>query len=110
MDYARRIVAINDDVVSQISASPVTGRDLLGTCEESAEHCFSAILGPVAKSHPGVRMEINVDKSVKLLEGLHRGYNDLALANHIAGEGTAPSIVREPLVWFACQDLPVDVS
>ncbi|MGB0629312.1 MAG: LysR substrate-binding domain-containing protein [Alphaproteobacteria bacterium] len=110
LDYARRILAINDDAVSKITASPVTGQIHLGTCEEFAEHCLSDILGPFAKSHPGVRMEIIVDKSVKLLDGLRRGQFDLALANRVPGEGAAPSIVREPLVWVAREDFSVDAT
>ena len=110
LDYARRILAINDDAVSKITASPVTGRILLGTCEEFAEHCLADILGPFAHGHPGVRLEINVDKSVKLLEGLRNGQFDLALANRMPGEGDAPSIVREPLVWVARDDFPADAS
>ena len=110
LDYARRILAINDDAVSRITASPVTGQIMLGTCEEFAEHCLANILGPFARSHPGVRVEINVDKSVKLMEGLRNGQYDLALANRMPGEGDAPSIIREALVWVAREDFPVDAS
>ena len=83
---------------------------MLGTCEEFAEHCLADILGPFARSHPGVRMEINVDKSVKLMEGLRNGQYDLALANRMPGEGYKPSIVREALVWVAREDFPVNAS
>lgn len=110
LEYARRILAINDDAVAHITASPVTGHIMLGTCEEFAEHCLADILGPFARSHPGVRMEINVDKSVKLLESLRAGIFDLALANRLPGEGVAPSIVREPLVWVAEKEFDVDIA
>lgn len=110
LEYARRILAINDDAVSHITASPVTGHIMLGTCEEFAEHCLADILGPFARSHPGVRMEINVDKSVKLLEYLRAGNFDLALANRVPGEGTAPSIVREPLVWVVREDFTIEAA
>ena len=83
---------------------------MLGTCEEFAEHCLADILGPFARSHPGVRVEINVDKSVKLMEGLRNGQYDLALANRMPGEGYKPSIVREALVWVAREDFPVNAS
>ena len=110
LEYARRILAINDDAVAHITASPVTGHIMLGTCEEFAEHCLADILGPFARSHPGVRMEINVDKSVKLLESLRAGTFDLALANRLPGEGIAPSIVREPLVWVAERGFEFDIA
>lgn len=108
LDYAYRILALNDDAVSRLGASTVTGRIMLGTCEEFAEHCLADILGPFARSHPGIRLEINVDKSVRLLEGLQAGVFDLALANRLPGEGNAPSIVREPLVWVAREDVEID--
>lgn len=110
LEYARRILAINDDAVAHITAAPVTGHIMLGTCEEFAEHCLADILGPFARSHPGVRLEINVDKSVKLLESLRAGTFDLALANRVPDEGEAPSIVREPLVWVAEHGLDIDTA
>ena len=66
LEYAEKILAINDDAVARITASEVTGQILLGTCEEFAEHCLADIMGPFARPHPGVRIEINVDKSVRL--------------------------------------------
>lgn len=108
LDYAYRILALNDDAVSRLGASTVTGRIILGTCEEFAEHCLADILGPFARSHPGIRLEINVDKSVRLQEGLQAGVFDLALANRLPGEGDAPSIVREPLVWVTREDVEID--
>lgn len=110
LDYAYRILALNDDAVSRLGASPVTGRIMLGTCEEFADHCLADILGPFARSHPGIRLEINVDKSVRLQEGFQAGIFDLALANRLPGEGNAPSIVREALVWVAHESVDIDLS
>ena len=110
LEYAEKILAINDDAVARITASEVTGQILLGTCEEFAEHCLADILGPFARTHPGVRMEINVDKSVRLLDGLRGGQYDLVLANRVPGDGEAVSIVREPLVWVAREDTTFDAA
>lgn len=102
--YARRILAINDDAVSRITAPRVSGKVTLGTCEEFAEHCLADILGPFARSHPDVRLEIVVDYSKTLIEDLKSGAFDIALANRLPGDGVEPSIVREPLVWVARED------
>ena len=110
LDYARRILSLNDDAVSRITASQVRGQILLGTCEEFAEHCLADILGPFARTHPGVRLEIVVDKSASLLDDLCAGRFDLALANRVPGEGAAPSIVREPLVWVAREDFELEAG
>lgn len=99
MDYARRILALNDEAVANLIQAGVTGRIRFGIPGEFAPRLLPQILGRFSQTHPGVSLEINCDLSKNLLASRVDAY-DLILALDNPGSGISRKAVREDdLVW-----------
>lgn len=100
LDYARRILALNDEAVSYFGKTTVTGCVRLGIPNEFAVSFLPEILGKFAQSHASVNLEVHCDLSVNLLNKLEKGDFDLVVALH---KGSVPdSAIKgwaEDLVW-----------
>ncbi len=100
-DYARRILALNDEAVADLTQSGVTGRIRFGIPGEFAPTLLPQILGRFSKTYPGVSLEINCDLSKNLLDSRIDTY-DLILALDNPGRGLSRRAVREDdLVWVS---------
>jgi DNA-binding transcriptional LysR family regulator len=99
VEYARRIVAINDEAVSAFTKPELTGRVRFGTPDDYADRFLPEILARFSRTHPQVTVDVECLNSSVLLERVKRGEIDLALAT-CGCDVTSSEIVRsEPLVW-----------
>jgi DNA-binding transcriptional LysR family regulator len=99
VEYARRIVAINDEAVSAFTRPELTGRVRFGTPDDYADRFLPEILARFSRTHPQVTVDVECLNSSVLSERVKRGEIDLALAT-CGCEVTTSEIVRsEPLVW-----------
>lgn len=98
-DYARRILALNDEAVADLTESGVTGKIRFGIPGEFAPTVLPQILGRFSQTYPGVSLEINCDLSKNLLSSRVDAY-DLILALDEPDSGLSRKAVREDdLVW-----------
>ena len=100
LDYARRILRLNDEVLLRLSRPEVVGRVRLGIPHEFAISYLPDFLTGFAEAYPGVELEVVSELSKQLLERQQRGELDLVVAIH--RETTArPSAEGwyEKLVW-----------
>lgn len=103
--YARRILALNDEVLASLHQPSVAGRIRLGAPHEYTASLLPDFLGKFAQSHPNVMLEVTGDLSKNLLKRQSNGEFDLIVALHddaTAGESNA--IFTEPLVWITGED------
>jgi DNA-binding transcriptional LysR family regulator len=99
VDYARRIVSFNDEVVSVFTKPELTGTIRFGTPDDYAEKFLPEILARFARTHPLITVDVDCIGSGELFVRVKRGEMDLALVTHGCDIVTDEPVRREQLVW-----------
>jgi len=103
--YARRILALNDEALSSLRRPNVEGRVRLGAPHEYTASLLPEFLGKFAQSHPNVMLEVTSDLSKNLLRRLRNGALDLVIAlHHETDAGGGRSVSTEAVVWITSAD------
>jgi DNA-binding transcriptional LysR family regulator len=79
VDYARRMLALNDEAMLAVTGSGVRGTVRLGLLQDFAETVLPGVLAAFSGAHPAVEMDVQVEPSIDLLQGIRAGRLDLAL-------------------------------
>jgi DNA-binding transcriptional LysR family regulator len=61
LDYARRILALNDDLLARVKEPDLVGTVRLGTPEDFATMHLSGVLARFSHTYPGVALEVTCD-------------------------------------------------
>ncbi|MCB1376893.1 MAG: LysR family transcriptional regulator [Alphaproteobacteria bacterium] len=101
VEYARRMVAINDEAVSAFTRPDLTGTVRLGTPDDYADRFLPEILARFSRTHPLVTVDVDCTSSATLFERVKRNEMDLALVTFGCDIRTDHPVRREPLVWVA---------
>ena len=102
MAYARRLLSLNDEVVSRVSEPQIAGVVRLGTPEDFATAHLPDVLARFARAYPAVSLQVTCDLTLHLLDAFGKGEFDLALIKRersVASGGIR--VWREPLVWVS---------
>ena len=118
IEYARRLVAINDEAVSTFRRPELTGTVRFGTPDDYADKFLPEILARFARTHPLVTVDVDCISTSTLFERTKRGEMDLALVTFGCDIKTDEPVRREPLVWVTSarhsthllETLPVAIS
>jgi len=105
-DYARKMLALNDEAVVMLLQPGVEGTVHLGIPNEfAASRLFPEVLSRFSQSYPQVQLQVTCDLSVNLLEQLKRDAYDVVLALH---DGTQTDYYKESwyeeIVWVRGPD------
>jgi DNA-binding transcriptional LysR family regulator len=107
LSYAKRLLELNDEAVDSVRGADVEGWVRLGLPQDFAESWLSAVLKRFSRAHPKVRMEVQVDRSVPLIEKTIKGELDISLA---WGDGSnaphAEKVADLPIHWIGPPDWP----
>ena len=99
LEYARQILALNDQALAELSAPVISGRIRFGIPSEFATILLPKVLGRFSHSYPAVTLEIHCDLSRNLLAEQPNPY-DLVLALYDSPEsGESSFIGSDELVW-----------
>jgi len=99
IEYARRMVAINDEAVAAFTQPDLTGTVRFGTPDDYADRFLPEILARFSRTHPQVTVDVDCLNSAVLFEKAKRSEIDLAVVT-IGCDVTSGELVRrEPLVW-----------
>lgn len=79
LSYARRLLELNDEAVAATRGVAVEGWVRLGIVQDFAEHWLPSLLGRFARAHPGVKVDVTVDRGVNLAEMVGQDSLDVAL-------------------------------
>lgn len=102
LDYAQRILHLNDELVARVREPEVSGLVRFGAPEDFATTHLPNVLSRFAHSYPDVRLEVTCELTLELLERFQAGNLDLALVKREPASGIRGTRVwREPLVWVA---------
>lgn len=104
-EYARRILALNDEALASLRQPSLTGRIRLGAPHEYTASLLPEFLGKFARSHPNVMLEVTSDLSKSLLKRQAGGEFDLVVALHNEEDPASGALLfTEPLVWITGED------
>jgi len=119
LSFGRRLLKLNEEAVSQFLSPSLEGRVRFGTPDDVGTRILPGLLAQFARSHPGVQVDVVVDRSTKLIEQLDNDELDLTLVT-AGNQGQDPNrgevVHTEPLVWagreggIAVQRAPLPVS
>lgn len=102
LDYAQRMLDLNDAVVARFGEPMMTGVVRLGTPEDFATRHLPAVLARFAQAYPSVALEVTCDLTLNLLDRFRSGNFDLVLLKQepsVRRKGIR--VWREPLVWVS---------
>lgn len=99
--YARRMLALNDELLATVRDAEVAGTVGLGCPQDFAEAMLPAVLTQFTRLYPAVQFEVRIEGNAALVEAVGRGQLDLALAIGHADRPTARVLGALDLVWIA---------
>lgn len=107
LSYAKRMLELNDEAVDSVRGADVEGWARLGLPQDFAEGWLPAVLNRFARAHPKVRVEVQVDRAVPLIEKTIKGELDIALV--WGNERAAPHtehVADFSMAWIGRPDWP----
>lgn len=101
LQYARRILQLNDEAFGSMSDAALTGSVRLGVPLDFFGRDFTAWLTAFKRLHPMVGLEVEANQSENLLKRTMRGEFDLAFFKQDAGAKHGTVVLKEQLVWVS---------
>jgi DNA-binding transcriptional LysR family regulator len=103
LDYAYRILRINDEAISTFRGERLTGRVKLGVPDDYAERYLPEILARFTASNPGIEVAVICEPTTALVETMNSCDVDLAIITHSKKRDVGEIIREEKLLWVASQ-------
>ena len=111
LDYARRILSLNEELASRVREPELSGVVRLGAPEDFATSHLPRVLARFARKHPRVALEVTCELTLEVLDRFNAGGLDLALVKREpAGPTGGLRVWREPLVWVAADHGTVEIN
>jgi DNA-binding transcriptional LysR family regulator len=109
-DYARRIVELNDELMSTAAAGGKFTVLRVGACYDVTETFLSLLLQKVAKAHPNILLEVHSERSPFLMDALAQGNLDLAITTRSDDSFISETLRVTPTVWICADGFAFDPS
>lgn len=107
LEYARRILMLNDQAITYLVKPEVSGRLKIGIPHEFTMSILPQLVGAFSQAHPNIVIEIECELSKQLLS--ESSNYDLVIALHDLGKTNDGILLRtEPLVWVGSLDFFTD--
>ncbi len=101
VQYARRILQLNDEAYASMSDDVLTGFVRLGVPLDFFGRDFASWLARFKNKHPMVGLEVESNQSENLMKRSARGEFDLAFFKQETGAKNGTVALREQLVWVS---------
>jgi len=103
--YARRILALNDEVVLRLSRRDTGGKLRLGIPNDYADHFLPRLINELKIDNTSFTFDVVCDVSHELLKGLRANLFDVVVAMTPDGPAEGAFMTwREPISWFGSPD------
>jgi DNA-binding transcriptional LysR family regulator len=102
LDYARKLLALNDEAIQAAAGTKLHGRLRLGLLQDFAESILPKSLAAFSRAQPGIEMHVRTESSVKLFELLQRREIDLAVyfvKENVTKKSHETRVASVPMVW-----------
>jgi DNA-binding transcriptional LysR family regulator len=104
LNYARRILALNDEAAAALKPVPLQGNIRFGVTQDFADRGLANVLARFSNSHPAVRLDVRVNPSCELKRDIANGRLDLAIAFQEHGDAGDP-LGQLKLSWIVPEQL-----
>ncbi len=101
LQYARRIIHLNNEVLMTFNEPELAGHVRIGTPDDYAERFLPPIFARFSRTHPNVEVEVSCVSSSALGERVTAGEVDLAIVTHGDSVTNGDVIRRERLYWIS---------
>lgn len=101
--HARRILAVHTEAWLALKGARAGGRVAIGTTQDFADHGLPDLLRAFAASHPRVRIELRVGRSLELGQALQASQLDIAITMRQAPTADEVALISEPMLWLCSQ-------
>jgi DNA-binding transcriptional LysR family regulator len=99
LDFARRIVRLNDEAIVTFARPELSGVVRFGVPDDYADTVLPELMARFARTHPLVQVDVECQGSEALTQLTREGKKDLALIGAKVGTPGVEVVRREPLVW-----------
>lgn len=103
IEYARRILMLNDEAIAKITSPNIAGALRLGLPHEFTISILPQLVGAFSQSHPNVVIEVECELSKTLLANLNDYDFVIALHDH-SEDRSGIRLRKEPLSWVSALD------
>src|SRR6516165_2701370 len=110
VQYARRILALNDEAYASMSDDVLSGFVKLGVPLDFFGRDFTSWLARFKNRHPMVGLEVEANQSENLIKRSARGEFDLAFFKQPTGARNGTVALREQLVWVSGPNYSADAA
>lgn len=100
LDYARHLLAINDDALRSLQQGNLEGVLRIGAPHDVADTMLPTLLAQVARASPLLQLDIHVGRSPFLMESLKRGELDMTISNRNDPALDGVVLRTSPTVWL----------
>lgn len=99
-NYARRILALNDELLLRLSPRTPKGRLRIGLPNDYADHCLVRFLESLDRGNRQIAFDVVCDVSINLLAGMRDRLLDVVIAMTPDGPAEGAYMTwREPVTW-----------
>ncbi|USG60516.1 LysR family transcriptional regulator [Sneathiella marina] len=102
LSYARRILSLNDEVVSHFTLPDMSGTVRLGAAEDYGARLLPVILQRFAKSHPNIAVNVVMESANAMMKSLEEGQLDVVMITTSHRQPPMPGskiLLEEKLAW-----------
>jgi len=119
LTHARRVLALNREIISQFITPDVSGDVRLGAVDNTAEQFLPGVLKRFSETHPGVAVDVTVENSRELAQRIKKNQLDLAIVTCDSADYSGLPVevlFTEGLVWaglkggVAVEQVPLPIS
>ena len=103
VSYGRRMLALNDEVLSRFSVAACRGPIRLGVPHDVVYPAIPGILRRMAQAYPMVQVNLVSSFTVLMKEGFARGDFDVILTTETHPDPGAEVLSSRPLVWVGAR-------
>ncbi len=104
LSYGRRMLALNDEVLSRFSTSACCGPIRLGVPHDVVYPAIPGILRRMAQAYPMVQVNLVSSFTILMKEGFARGDFDVILTTEETPDPGAEVLGARPLVWVGAPE------
>src|ERR1044072_8405314 len=99
LDYARRIVRLNQECMLSFNENELIGRVRLGLPDDYADRYLPEILARFSRSNPRAEANVLCERTPNLIERVQNNDLDLAIITHFERRGPSEIVRVEQLLW-----------
>lgn len=105
LQYARRVLALNDELGTALGAVDTRAAVRLGIPQDFADVMLFDLLTRYADARPNVQVEVKAGRNFELASDVANGKLDAAVAFALPVAGGGERIATIPTVWLGCPSM-----